>query len=381
MSPSRAALLAFGVRLPTRDVIVLRRPRGEGVWEALSVVAERGAPRGIVAAHVSRDLDAAGVRNLLRTIRSASEGHAEPMPVEVARERIARALLVDRIAGRPEPHALRGETPWMGRWEQALASVRDLFQCADCGTGLPGGWQIALARGKVAVRGALRCACCARTTVPTELANAPDLSRSLAMAQLLMDVGEPRRALVLVARAEAHGAPAGRVAAIRGASHLALGNAVQAAVYLRLAVRHDDGDLLARTRLVEAEARCGLVVSAVANLEALEARHPASGPLVAKAREALMALNPHRMEDADVLELRCLQALALLDAGRVEEARQHVDGVVDPWDAHPAARLIREALDGAGPRPASHAAAAWSNGRARPILSGPLAALNDALVH
>jgi hypothetical protein len=375
-SSARHLVLAYGARLPTRDVVVLRRRADAETWDVLRVIVERFADRGVVLSYLGERVDAAGLRAVQQGIFDASRGLAGPMPVELARARVARAMMIDRCVGRALPPILTEDPVWLGPWDAVVAEVACLYDCPTCGEALPGAWQLARVEGRLTEDEAYTCPLCdpsAETRARAELF-ADD--ESIAMARLMLAAGEPRRALVFVSRALDAGAAPQAVAGPRGTAHLALGNAVQAAVYLRVAVAAEPEQLRWRARLIEAEARCGLIASALTNLELIARDDPSAAVEVASARDALAPMAPNRSAQSDAFELRCLEALALLDAGRPSEARRRLADTEAVPSSTPAARLARLALATAGPRPATNAAAEWARQELTPLAAGSLAMLS-----
>ncbi|MEZ4268203.1 MAG: hypothetical protein R3F39_17710 [Myxococcota bacterium] len=371
----RHHVLAYGARLPTRDVVVLRRRADTDAWDVLRVIVERFADRGVVLTYLGERVDAAGVRAVHQGIFDASRGLAGPMAVELARARVARAMLVDRAAGRGVADLLSRDCEWIAPWEAVVAEVESLYDCPTCGEPLPGAWQLARVEGRLSEEDTSLCPLCDAGDETLARADAFCTPHPIAMARLMLAAGEPRRALVFVSRALDAGFSPAAVAGPRGAAHLALGNAVQAAVYLRVAVAAEPELLRWRARLIEAEARCGLIVSALTNLDLIARDDPSAASEVASAREALAGLAPPPSPHSDAFELRCLEALALLDAGRPAEARRRLSDGEHLQPTTHAARLARLALATGGSRPATSAAAEWARQELSPLVAGSLALL------
>lgn len=376
----RNHVLAYGARLPTRDVVVLRRRVEPDAWDILRVIVERFAERGVVLTYMGERVDAAGVRSVHQGIFDASGGLGGPMAVELARARVARAILVDRAASGPVAHLLARGSEWMTPWDAVVAEVDNLYDCPTCGEALPGAWQLARVEGRLSEADTALCPLCDQSDETLARAEAFATPHAIAMAHLMLAAGEPRRALVFVSRALDAGLSAADVAGPRGAAHLALGNAVQAAVYLRVAVASQPAKLRWRARLIEAEARCGLIVSALTNLEFIARDDPSAAREVACARDALTGMAPPASPHSDAFERRCLEALALLDAGRQAEARQRLSDGQHLPPGTPAARLARLALATGGSRPATSAAAEWARQELSPLVASSLASLSQRVV-
>ncbi|MCA9571785.1 MAG: hypothetical protein KC656_28300, partial [Myxococcales bacterium] len=218
---SRTSVLAYGARLPTRDVVVLRRRADSGSWDILRVIVERFADRGVVLAYLGERVDAAGVRAVHQGIYDASRGMAGPMSVELARARVARAMLVDRAAGRALPDLLTADPEWVTPWESVVGDVESLYDCPTCGEALPASWQLARVEGRLSEDDTRACPECDTTEVSRERADAMAMPHTVAMARLMLAAGEPRRALVFVSRGLDSGLSAAELAGPRGAAHLA----------------------------------------------------------------------------------------------------------------------------------------------------------------
>jgi hypothetical protein len=229
--------------------------------------------------------------------------------VAVAREVIARAILATRLAGRREPPQLHDAGELLPNLDHALSRVTDLYVCPGCGQGLPGGAQIALARGRLT--GPVSCERCDVAGAQAAAGRAGHVERWIAVAQLMLDAGEPRRALALTARAEHDGATGPVLDRLRGWAHLALSNPTQAAAYLRRALEREPWELRTRTLLIIAEAQASLVSCALDNLDAIQWL-PTADAILEPARAALEALGRGEGDAAQV-RARCLAALTALE--------------------------------------------------------------------
>ncbi|MEC9072893.1 MAG: hypothetical protein VX938_10955, partial [Myxococcota bacterium] len=279
------------------------------------------------------------------TLRDTCDGEATPRAIQDSRQRLTRALLLDRIGAYTTPVAQGALIRWVEPWDEALALIDDLYVCASCDQGLPGEIQLALSQGALSTMGQIRCAACEPSGM-VAVADLEPVSRPLACAQLMLQAGEPRRTLELVVAAESSGVERAALYGLRGAAHLALSNPVQAAVYLRYALRRDPRDLQSRALLVEAEARCGLIASAMSHLDIIAEVRPSAGPRVEELRAELTPLRPSGISDPDGVELRCLQSMALADAGRMEEARQVFAGHGLADTSHPTVQVLHEEILG-----------------------------------
>jgi len=286
-----------------------------------------------------------GVQALHDTMRATACGSAGPRSIQDVRGRVARALLLDRIGAYTTPLAQASLIRWIEPWDDALSLVEDLFSCASCGQGLPGEIQLALSRGNLSALGTIECASCDGHGMVSGSGLA-SIEGSVALAHMMLQAGEPRRALELVVAAETAGVHRTALFGLRGAAHLAMSNPVQAAVYLRYALRQDPRDLQARALLVEAEARCGLIASAMSHLDHIARVRPTVCSRVEELRSELAPLRPTGVSDPDGIELRCLQSMALADAGRIEEARQVFAGHGLADTSHPTVRALHEEVLG-----------------------------------
>jgi hypothetical protein len=303
-----------------------------------------GTAKGVIYTEMEYGADADRLREVYRRAAVRAGGRIEAMDWEVARRWVARAILVDRL--RAPTTALRPERlePWIGDWAQAIDGVTDLFTCSMCKKGLPGAWQVALVDDDMPDVGGVKCPDCARQAEPS-LAKRRPRNRLAALSRLHVSTGEARRGLALAAQAEAEGVDVAELEAARGEAHLHLSNPVQAALHLRRAVHADPSELRSRALLIESEARCGLVVSASVGLDKLLAARPDALDHVQAVRAALPELDSEAAMHASELEHRCLEALALLDGGRFEEAMASFDPSRERGNTHPAARFVAEAAE------------------------------------
>lgn len=347
-----ANVIATGAERADSRVLVLEFRRSDGRSDILSLLMGQGTAKGVIFAETDYNVNSDRMREIHRRAAVRSGGTAAPMDWEVARGWVARAILVDRL--RAPSTALRPETvePWIGDWGDAMDGVTDLFTCARCKEGLPGEWQVALVNEDVPDIGGVKCPKCAVRAEPS-LAKRRPRNRLAALSRLHVSTGEARRGLALAAQAEAEGVQAGDLDASRGEAHLRLSNPVQAALHLRRAVHSNPNDLRSRALLIEAEARCGLVVSATAGLDQLLVVRPDAQELVEAVKSALPELDAEAALNASELEHRCLQALALIDGGRFEEALAAFDPNRERGNTHPAARFVAELANRAQVAPSS----------------------------
>jgi hypothetical protein len=96
-----------------------------------------------------------------------------------------------------------------------------------------------------------------------------------------------------------------------------------------------------------------LVASATVGLDQLLVARPDAQELVDAVRSALPELDAEAALNARQLEHRCLQALALIDGGRFEEALSAFDPRRERGNTHPAARFVAELADRAKVAPSS----------------------------
>jgi tetratricopeptide (TPR) repeat protein len=340
-SPTPAGVHASGAERADSRVLVLERRRGDGRADTLSLLMGQGTAKGVIYAETDYNVNADRLREVYRRAAVRAGGTILSMDWFEARQWVARAILVDRL--RAPSTALRPAhvEPWIGDWGEAIDGVTDLFTCANCKKGLPGAWQVALVDDDMPDVGGVKCPDCARQTEPT-LAKRRPRNRLAALSRLHVSTGEARRGLALAAQAEAEGVDAADLEAARGEAYLHLSNPVQAALHLRRAVHANPSELRSRALLIESEARCGLVASASVGLDKLLAARPDALDLVQAVRAALPVLDSEAAVNASDLEHRCLQALALLDAGRFDEAMTSFDPSRERGHTHPAARFVAE---------------------------------------
>lgn len=320
-----------------KEAIVLRACRVGGVEDALTVAID---DRGVASAFVARALDAAAVEELTGALAAATGSPLRPLALEEGQLLLARALLRGLACGRPWPHAVDEAWDIVGDMAPWLGRVDDLYTCAECGDGLSGEAQVALASGDASGDEPWVCRRCVASGGPCLDGLEPSVARSLARAALLAAAGQPRRALAFAATAEDEGASADAIHAVRGAAHLEIGNAVQAAVHLRQAVAARPWDAHALALLVAAEASCGLVASATASLDALVGAAPQTRPHADPVRVALSTIGDAGGEGAARLEAACLEAMTLLEAGEADRARHIVESLRGERSDHPGARLL-----------------------------------------
>jgi hypothetical protein len=352
-TPATASnVIATGAERADSRVLVLEYRRADGLADTLSLLMGQGTAKGVIFVETDYNVNSDRLREIHRRAAVRSGGTAATMDWEVARHWVARAILVDRL--RAPTTALRPEKvePWIGEWSEAMDGVTDLFTCAVCKEGLPGAWQVELVNEEMPDIGGVKCPKCTVRTEPS-LAKRRPRNRLAALSRLHVDTGEARRGLALAAQAEAEGVQAGDLDSARGEAHLKLSNPVQAALHLRRAVHGNPGDLRSRALLIEAEARCGLVASATAGLEQLLVARPDSRAFVEAVRSALPELDAEAALNASDLEHRCLQALALIDSGRFDEALSAFDPRGERGNTHPAARFVAELSDRAKVAPSS----------------------------
>ncbi len=288
------------------DALLLSQRRGPGVHDAITVVVERqgGGPS---AAYEARGISATDLYEIRQVLESATEGNAGPTTLSAARELLARATLQARIAGRETTAPFRLACAWVGGVDQAIAALPDIFPCASCGGPLPGGAQLALARGEL--QGPVRCDHCRGADAAMTQPLTRFVPLWIARAQLLLDAREPRLALALAAHAEGEGARGPALDRIRGWAYLALGNAGAAVAHLRRAVQAEPGELLTRTLLVVAESQAELHADATAHLEQIIAAQPAADQVLAPVRMALDSLRASGPTDAREVRALCFAAL------------------------------------------------------------------------
>ena len=170
-------------------------------------------------------------------LRALARGPVSAPPLaevdlEIARLRLARAILATRIAGGEVPKWLAERADLVGDPAHPASRVDDVYLCIACDTPLPVHEQLARAESNGLADGPPRCPHCRGDS------NAPDSEGEawLGRAWLMIAAGLPRRALVCAARAEGLRLGHERLDAVRGAAHLALGDRESADVHLEKAL-------------------------------------------------------------------------------------------------------------------------------------------------
>ena len=345
-------VIAVGAERADSRVLVLELRRADGRADTLSLLMGQGTAKGVIYAETDYSVNSDRLREIHRRAAVRCGGNVAPMAWEVARRWVARAILVDRL--RAPSTALRPEKvePWIGEWSDAIDGVTDLFTCSQCKEGLPGAWQVALVNDEMPDVGGVKCPKCSIRMEPS-LAKKRPRNRLAALSRLHVSTGEARRGLALAAQAEAEGVERDELDAARGEAHLRLSNPVQAALHLRRAVVRNPGDLRSRALLIESEARCGLVASATVGLDQLLAARPDAREFVEAVKSELPELDADAAAHASELEHRCLQALALMDGGRFDEALATFNPARERGSTHPAARFVAEVAERARVAPSS----------------------------
>lgn len=332
--------------MPNRTVLVCKRPVAAHRFDVLLVVLARQSRQGILSFQLERNLERRGLDRIHRVAIEETGGQAAFVDATQAAVWIARALLIERLTSPSAQRLPEDVLAWLGPWHRIMSSIGDLYTCATCTHGLPGGWQLALSRGRLRNPGAIRCRRCGGNPKRYDLAAVPEVPRHAAAARLLVEAGEPRRALALAALAVSQGVPPVLISGLRGEAYLAMSNPVQAAVELERAVELEPDNLRLRALKVEADARCGLVAWAMAGLDAIAARQPGAEYAVGAVRSALHSREDTPAADLDraLLDRRCLEALALTDLGRFDEARNFVEGGPDAHSHHPVLEHVARAI-------------------------------------
>ncbi|PKN57193.1 MAG: hypothetical protein CVU56_12295 [Deltaproteobacteria bacterium HGW-Deltaproteobacteria-14] len=187
-----------------------------------------------------------------------------------------------RIARRPVPGWLCEPSALVGDLEGRARELDDVYHCAGCDAPLPPSLQLAAARSRGTAPLVLGCPACQPTATMAD-----DVDPGVAHAWLALYADDPRRALVLAARAEGRRVPAELLDGVRGAALLALSNPVEATAHLRRAVAADPDAGELRTLLAEALARAGFFASASAELQHLGRLRPQLAPRATAVRAAI----------------------------------------------------------------------------------------------
>lgn len=275
------AITAHRADLGATTVILLERALGGGRVELVSAVVARQG-KGLMAAYRAADLDAEA-RTELVAVATPEGAELRPCAVEAARAELARGLVMARIARRPLPGWLSEPSPLIGDLDARARELDDVYHCAGCDAPLAPALQLAAARSRGAAPLVLGCPAC---QAGGPVVGAVD--SGVAHAWLALYAGDPRRALILAARAEGRRVPAEHLDGVRGASLLALSNPVEATAHLRRAVAADPDARELRALLAEALARAGFFASASAELQHLGRLRPELAPRATAVRAAIV---------------------------------------------------------------------------------------------
>ncbi|MFO0749182.1 MAG: hypothetical protein U1F43_26490 [Myxococcota bacterium] len=210
------------------EAILFERTLPDGGNAALSALIDRRTGE-LAFVGEALGLATSELEELRGLARGGTEG-LQPIELEHARLRLARALLASRIAGRPAPAWLMARADLVGDPCHPASRIDDIYLCARCDAALPPSEQLAFAyrEGK---DHALMCPTCRGDATPRSTVGADWQDR----AWLMLAADLPHRALVCAARAEAARLPHGRLDLVRGLAHLRLGQGQQALVHFRRA--------------------------------------------------------------------------------------------------------------------------------------------------
>ncbi|MCB9731000.1 MAG: hypothetical protein H6745_00040 [Deltaproteobacteria bacterium] len=242
------------------EVYLLTRRAVGGAIDAVTAVIEREG-RGFDGVYRARGLDEVGVEEL-REIAS-EEAPLTVVPISTARDGVARAVLMSRIAQRDVPDWIFAE-PLLEGLGARVDALSHAYVCCGCRAPLPPEQQIGRARARGEGPLVLSCPAC-RAGVTTHAPGAV----YVAQAWVRLLAGDPRRALVLAARAEGQRCDPHLLDPIRGVAMSALSNPVQAVAHLRRATERAPGDAWLQAELVKALAASGYLASATAELDRL----------------------------------------------------------------------------------------------------------------
>ncbi len=173
-------------------------------------------------------------------LRTLARGPVDAPPLAevelgVARLRLARAVAATRIAGGEVPDWLAARADLVGDAFDPATRVNDIYLCIACDRALPVHEQLARAEQRGQMRAPPRCPHCRGDSQALDCEGEAWLGR----AWLMITAGLPRRALVCAAHAEGLRLAADRLAAVRGAAYLALGDRNAASPYLRHALSRE----------------------------------------------------------------------------------------------------------------------------------------------
>lgn len=170
-------------------------------------------------------------------MHARGDGDLEPIPLELARLRMARAVLASRVAGRPVPAWLMARADLVGDPCHPSSRIDDLYLCTTCDAPLPPAEQLAFAYREGARRD-LRCPGCRGEDGP----RASDAAAWQDRAWLMLAADLPHRTLVCAARAEAARLPHDRLDIVRGLAYLRLEQGAQALHHLERAAASGEPD-------------------------------------------------------------------------------------------------------------------------------------------
>ncbi|MBL8786277.1 MAG: hypothetical protein JNJ59_15360 [Deltaproteobacteria bacterium] len=217
------------------EALLFERPDTSGLAIVVALVDRRTGTLALLTE--AREL----TRPEAKDLREVAKGGEDAPPLaevslEVARLRLARAILATRVAGGEVPDWLATRSDLVGDPAHPSSKVDDIYLCIACDRALPPSEQLLRAELGGHSDTPPRCPRCRGEHV-TE---ASEGDAWIARGWLMIAARLPRRALVCAARAEGLRAlsnPASaQLDALRGAALMALGDHAAAAPHLRRAL-------------------------------------------------------------------------------------------------------------------------------------------------
>lgn len=220
------------------EALLFERPDTSGLAIVVALVDRRTGTLALLTE--SRELTRIEANDLREVAKGGDD--APPLaevPLEVARLRLARAILATRVAGGEVPDWLSTRSDLVGDPAHPSSKVDDIYLCIACDRALPPSEQLHRAQHGGHSDAPPRCPRCRGE--PAALSDeGSEADAWLARGWLMIAARLPRRALVCAARAEGlrplTGHASAQLDALRGAALMALGDHAAAAPHLRRAL-------------------------------------------------------------------------------------------------------------------------------------------------